>query len=470
MPLSSDSDLAYESIDVRGLWNCLARGCAQIIGLALLGFMLAVLISWSTTQVSFVPVSMRVAFAFSGFEKGQYPDGSKFQPDDLRSPAIVAEALKRLNFDNAIGVDGAIPANLSVEGIIPAEINKDYDRLRAVGQTPPPFVPYEYVISLTLPNSFPLTIAQRGLLLGEIVAVFREHFRHTYVELPTNFGNSFATLRNADPWEYELILNDEMRNLTEYLKQRQDAARLFRSVTTNLSFGDLVMQSDLFTQIQLNQVLGLISNNGLSKDRAIAMMKMNYALSSLDDQENEGVAEARVVQDLLAKSEEHAQNYILGIKSQASQPHAEMLDQGLIDSLLANDAHNFLVRRALDAGLNVARIQAEKARLSERREKMASFIKLNEVAQSNIIAQTQDALKALEGNYDDLIARIRSTQADFERQEFADAIRVTMQPAAPSLFRKFALLSLLGALLGLVGGVGLSLVGIYLGKSPGRKS
>jgi ElaB/YqjD/DUF883 family membrane-anchored ribosome-binding protein len=139
------------------------------------------------------------------------------------------------------------------------------------------------------------------------------------------------------------------------------------------------------------------------------------------------------------------------------------LDQGLIDSLLANDANNFLVRRALTAGLEVKRIQAEKAQLVERRKNMESFLKSTGEDQSAVIIQVQKSLADLEASYKELVSSIRKTQADFSKQQFADAIRISMQPVTGSFYKSMVVAAFIGGFIGLALGVGLSLLGVYIG-------
>src|SRR5208283_3815339 len=235
----------------------------------------------------------------------------------------------------------------------------------------------------------PLSNRQREQLVNDVISAYRDKFQRTYANVPLGIGNAFETLKGADFFEYELVLNEEVQNLVTYLDQQIEIAKSFRSPTTNLSFGDLHRETELFAQIRLNETLGLIRENGLSKDRKTAMVKMNYYLRTLQDQESKAVEEEKVIQDLLSRIDQHSQNYVLGVKSQAVQPRPEtpILDQGLIDSLLANDAYNFLIRQALDAGLAVKRIQAEKAQLLERRKSMADFIEKDGKNQSILIAQ-----------------------------------------------------------------------------------
>ncbi len=445
----------------------LGRGLAQTLGFALLGLAIAIVIYLAASPSLLVTTSTRVMFAFAGYQRGEYPDKSKFQADDLRAPNILAEALKRQGLEAINGFQSQIRGALSIEGIIPPNVIKERDRLRAAGQTLPPFIPDEYLVSLNLPRKFPLSCRQRELLLNDIVSVYRENFQQTYVDPPLSFGTAFETLRDADYFEYELILNKEILNITAYLNQQLEQIKTFRSPATNLSFNDLLKQTELFAQIRLNEALGLIYQNGLSRNRVTAMVKMDYYLRTLEDQEQKAIEEEKVVDDLLTKSQERPQNVVLGIKSQAVQQHPEspILDQGLIDSLLTNDAYNFLVRKALDAGLAVKRIQADKAQLLKRRKNMETFLKSTGEDQSAIIAQVQKSLSDLETAYQELISNIRRTHADFAKQQFADAIRISMQPGTTggSLYKTMAIAGIIGGFIGLALGMGLSLVGVYVG-------
>jgi hypothetical protein len=412
---------------------------------------------------------MRITFAFSGYGKGEYPDHSKFQPDDLRAPDVIAEALKRQGLSAGEGFASSVRAALTVEGLIPPDVTKERDRLRNAGQTLVPYLPDEYKVTLTLPRKSPLNGRQRELLLNEIVSCFQEKFQRTYVDLPLAFGNAFQSLHNADLFEYELVLNSDIQNITAYLNQQLDQAKTFRSPTTNLSFNDLITQTELFAQIRLYETLGFIRQNGLSRDRKVAVLKLNYYLRTLEDQEQKAIEEEKVVEDLLLKSQEHSENYVLGIKSQATQqrPETPILDQGLVDSLLANDAYNYLVRQALSAGLKVKSIQAEKAQLLERRKDMDAFLGRDYSDQAALLEQVHASLSDLEKSYDELISNIRKTHSDFAKQQFADAIRISMQPETGSIYKPLAAAGAVGGFIGLALGMGLSLLGVYVGAKKG---
>ncbi|HVU16345.1 MAG TPA: hypothetical protein VHD32_05450 [Candidatus Didemnitutus sp.] len=452
---------ADDEVTLMDIVRRVRRGVAVTLGLTLIGGAVAAAGYWMAGRMDTTTSTMRVVFSFPGFEKGQYPDGSHFQPDDLRAPEIVAEALKRKGFDGEVANQSRIRSALTIEGIIPDSVVRERDRLRTVGQPIRTYVPDEYLVTLALPRSYALGVRDRELLLNEIVSVYQENFVRTYVALPLNFGKAFETLATADYFDYDLVLRRESQNIDDFLTQITGTARSYRSPRTNLSFSDLLKESALFTEIQMNEVLGLIRREGLSRDRKLAMVKMDYYLKTLSDEEAKALEDEKVVRELLQQAQEKQQSYALGIKSQAGNPKPDTtvtVDQGLVDSLLANDSYNFLVHRALDASLNTRRIQAEKAVLQERRASMEAFLKSDLADKADSLGQFQKSYEELKVTYQRLIEDIRKTYEDYQRQQFGDAIRISMQAQTGSFFRRLVMAGIAGAFLGAVLGLGLSLV------------
>ena len=280
-----------DSIGLQEVFARLRRGLSSIIGLGILGFAIAATMFLVVDPITSSTTTMRVTFGFTGYSKGEYPDHSKFDPDDLRAPDVVLQALKQRGLDVSEDFQSKVRAALTIEGVIPPNLIKERDRLRAAGQTLAPFIPDEYLVTLTLPHKFSLGSRERELLLSEIVSVFQEKFKRTYAELPIAFGGAFESLHNADFFEYEIILNQNVQKIVAYLEQQKEQAKMFRSPTTNLSFGDLLSQTQDFAQIRLSELLGLIREKGLSTDRKMAMVKMNYYLRVLEDQESKASEE-----------------------------------------------------------------------------------------------------------------------------------------------------------------------------------
>jgi hypothetical protein len=458
-----------DSIDFGELFSRLKRGLPLIAGLASLGLAITAGSYYASGAFQSVSTTTRVVFSFPGFERSEYPDKSKFSPDDLRSPEIVAEALKRKGLDTNEETQSKVRAALSIEGIVPDSIIKERDKQRAAGQTPRLYIPDEYTFSLNIERSFPMTPRQRELLLGEIVSVYQEKFVRTYVALPLNSGKAFEALAGADYFDYELVLRQESQNIDLFLTQMSETARAFRSPRSNLSFNDLLKQSQNFTQIRLNEVLGLIRRDGLSRNRSLAMVKMDYYLKTIRDEERLALEQEKVISALLQQTQGREQNYALGVKSQTGQQRNDALvvDQGLVDSLLVNDAYNFLVRQVLEASLRTRKIQAEIAIMEERRANMAAFLKSNSTEKKETMELFNKSLAEITRVYTGLMNEIRVTYEDYQQQQFGNAIRVSMQTKTSSFYRGLAMAGIAGIGIGGALGLGLALLG-FAGRKPAR--
>ena len=482
---SSQQHFEDDSIDFGELFGRLKRGLPMILGLATLGLALTAGGYYVGGQYLSVTTNTRVVFSFTGFEKGEYPDKSKFSPDDLRAPDNIAEALKRKGLATSEETQTQVRAALTVEAIIPDSIIKERDKLRAAGQTPRLYVPDEYTLTLTLPRKFPMSPREREVLLSEIVTVFQENFTRTYVAMPLNFGKAFESLLDADYSDYELVLHQEAKNINLLLagltgqtpetgddkSQLGTMSRSFRSPRTQLTFSDLLKQTQLFMQIRLNETLGLIRQHGISQDRSLALLKMDFHIKSLIDDENKAIEEEKVVQALLKQTQERAQNYVLGVKSQNGPQRADatVVDQGLLDSLLANDAYNFLIRKSLASSLATRSIQAEKIIMLDQKARLATFTTENLEERIATIAQFNKSLDALKKVYNRLINDIQLTYTDYQKQQFGDAVRISMQTKTQSFYRSLALAGIAGLGIGGALGLGLALLGLGGGRLSAKR-
>ena len=149
---SSHPQFEDDSIDFIELLNRIKRSLPLIVGLASLGLAIAAIVYLIGGSILTTTTTARVVFSFSGFEKGEYPDKSKFSPDDLRSPEIIVEALKRKGMDTTEDNQSMVRSAMNIEGIIPDSVIKERDKLRAAGQTPRLYVPDEYILTLSLPR------------------------------------------------------------------------------------------------------------------------------------------------------------------------------------------------------------------------------------------------------------------------------------------------------------------------------
>lgn len=456
---SSHSLPTREQVTEPSLTARLRRGRGQILALTVLGFSLGGLLVFLGSRAEPNSSRIRIALSFPGFERGEYPDGSQFQTDDLRRPMLIRDVLTR----EGIETPGALTAfrhAVSIQGVVPVTVVADRDQQRNAGLEPPIYVPDEYEISLTPDSQLPLKAAKREELLTNLVSAYIDGFRRTFGSLPAGLGHAFETLQNADYAEYDLILNTEFDNLNTFLDDQQRQAKSFRSRTTGFTFRDLSEQAELFRRIHLNEVLGLIREHGLSRNRATAVLKLDNQLRLLADRERDAAEEQKLISDLLARTQTRSQDYVVGVASEAARMGSTpLIDQGMVDSLLVNDANNFLIHRALDAGVRLAAIQTEKAKATALRDNMETFLHADTKDQSAAVAEVQKSINTLKANYLHMIDTIRRTQADFAEQQFGNAIQISLPASTPTRWPSVVLWAVLGGFLGTSLGAGLSLLG-----------
>ena len=442
----------------------LRHGAKQTGGFILLGLLIgagAVHLNQSHTPAV---TTAHVRLSFAGLERGEYPDTSRFQPDDLRRSNLLQAALLKQGLATSPEMITTVQNALSVEGIVPLQVVADRDRTRNTGQPVPWFTPDEYAIRLTESPALKLDASERAKFIEALVEAYQNSFRNTYGELPSNIGRAFERLKSADYVEYEFILNSEVRSIATFLSERLKQAKTFRSPSTGLSYKDLLEQTELFAQIQLNETLSLIREYGLSRDRELAMLKMQSALRLITEREHLALEQEALVKDLLSLTQGRAQSYVLGVTSDSAQTRttAPLIERSMVESLIVNDAKNFLVREAMDAGLRVAAAQNDKLKIEEMRDGLRKFIEANESTQAAGLVQAQVAIDNLELNYHQLIDNIRKTQADFAQKHLGEAIRISRAPSTTNKLWPLILYGFFGAFLGFSLGCGLSLLGCQL--------
>jgi hypothetical protein len=444
--------------DIDLLRRRLLGGWLPSAGLALvaasIGALLALVIYWSNPPETF----MRVQFSFPGIEAGKNPDGSAFMAEGLRAPDVVAAALKGSGLPLDDKAQAAWRNSLNVVGLVPPQYQK-----KEADATRNTYFPDEYLIACNYSDRGGRDIRVRERFLHALFSAYRDRFRRTYSELPFQFGTVFASLQSADYYEYELLLNQDLRDIRQFLAKMRESAVTFRSPTTQLSFADLETQTAYFERIKLNQALGLIQSTGMTKDRKVALIKMDYYLRLLNEEERRDREEESLVRNLMDRLDQRSQSYVMTASSQIDPTRSTgpVVDRQLLESLLKTDAYNFLVRKALEAGTRARQTTARKEELSERFKRMEAFSKAEIPNQTELRQQVDQALTELKVDYQRLTDAIRQTYSDYAEQASGGGLRISVPPTTKSVWRPFLLCSALGAGLGLGIGVGLSLLGVF---------
>lgn len=444
LPPLPSSTTAGETIDLHELWARLVRGAPRTIGLALLGAALAAAGFFISGSFQTAHTTARVTLSFHGLERGEYPDQSKFQPEDLRAPSIVAEALRRRGVLDP-DLQTRIRDALTISGLTPASSGKE----------PGAYTPREYSLTLSLPRAFSLSSRDRELFLTELVRTYKEHVQQHYTTLPAGIDWSFDSLAPS-ALSHETSMEREIARAGEFLERLARKHRTFRSARSNLGFGELAAQHRVLVETQFADLQALIEDEGINAS-PIALARLDREIRTLKRSEALAIEEEKFILSLLSRIESRPSsaspvNILLGAAA-AGDPNAT-------GAVLGADANHLLAQRALTAGLRTRQLQSQLALLHDQREAVVAASELSAEQRAVKLARLENVWSKFKVSYRRLIETVRQTYEDFEQQELADAARISVPPSTPGFYRGVGIAALLGLIVGGSLGVGAALLGV----------
>jgi hypothetical protein len=205
---------------------------------------------------------------------------------------------------------------------------------------------------------------------------------------------------------------------------------------------------EIFQQARVYNMLGKVWNDAFSMKKEESIMKLNYSIKRLQEQEKLRQDEVAVIQDLLRRSEERDRNYVFAKKVAQNSADKEVqssFDQKIVDALIAADTVNALTRKALEAGLALTDTQ-NRLRQMEDRKKM---LETSQSSKSDLPplsdVQLVEMQKILQQEYQTIISKVQICLEDFANQYYANAIRITVPAKAKSIYRSILVAGIIGA-------------------------
>lgn len=445
-PLPPDDSIAIGELLAR-----LKRGLPLIIGLALIGLVAGIAGGLLRNTRQSTETTMRVLFSFPGLERGQYPSGARFQVDDLRAPGLVNAAIDHLHVPAPPALADQLHGALTITPLVSPAVSKERDKLRASGQNPPAFYADEYAVTLSLPAGSALDLRQRELFLAALVNAYQENFHRTCLETPRVFRNPFPALQGVEYMEYDAILSKELRTVSAYLNHQAEQAGLFRSPTTKLSFADLAEQAEIFSTITLRDTMSLLYLKGLAKDSRSTRDKVDYSLLLLGYNEHRRLGEEAAVATILDKLLNHPSPApARGSRQSGPAPQADTNNTSL----------DLFLRKNLEASLAVVSLQSDTNALQERKRHLETFASLSESERTATVAYVQSSLTNLQAAYEQLLASIDLTLRDYIAYSTGDGARISQPARLETNQHPLSLDGAAGLSLGLLLGLGLSLLNL----------
>ena len=436
------------------IFEKLMKARKRIAYYALMGFLVALIYSMFTIP-SMVQTNGSLTFTYPSFEKGLYPDGSKFRMENITDPNIIEKALQDTGLVGKGYTVKRIQQALVVYPDIPGSIVAAQDESWEKGQKPESFLPNKYKISLNLPLPG-LSSRQKEKLLQSIMDNYLDKFQKMYVEYVPGSAEELLQPANYDYFEMEMILNHELQSLINFTNKRQQSSNGFRSPQTQLTFADLSKRAAMINEVDVNAATSLVYLYGLSKDPAKLLDKMNYMILKLEEEEQKKAEEEKVVISRLDKAKERNQDYLMeqsGTPNGQTDQQADLNNQqDLVRSLVENDIYNFLLSKTMAAGLIAREVTVEKQQMIQRKERFiflsAKRAELSETSLLEVQKSADIAFQTVIEKYRLLYQDVVKTNSDFAKIELAHAVQIR----EPAVTQKWQLKMFIIAMLGAVAG------------------
>ena len=256
------------------------------------GLIAGVSVFFRTTSMT--PVHAIVSFTHKGIEKGKNPDGTDFDPNSLKSPEIIENALRTCNFE--LDLLEPVRRGLEIEGIIPENA---YQRMRtyqnvyetassgqlaaAQAMLDVSWVSTQYTITFNYKDA-KVSRSDAVQILNAMLDAYRDYYFENF-GYNEAFGNNLATMDYTD-YDYAQAVDmfrTELKSMSRYVNglATDDTSR-FRSSVTGYTFADLKAAISSVQTLDLDLISSYLNVNNISKDKERLQTYYEYRIENLE--------------------------------------------------------------------------------------------------------------------------------------------------------------------------------------------
>ena len=202
--------------------------------------------------------TMKIEYLNSKASEGKTPNGSKLNPDEIRSAVIVSNALEETGL--GINVD-YVRNSLSIEAILTEEEQNRKNALLNKGEEYD-LKPTNYQVKLSLSSSYSQETVQS--LLTAIINQYMTWYGNQYVITRTKPGILDSDL--LDKYDFVVAMDMISEAIDNMLEYTNTGGESFRSTQIGLSFYDLQTRLQWLRDVRLEDVYVKTVNSGITKD------------------------------------------------------------------------------------------------------------------------------------------------------------------------------------------------------------
>ncbi len=280
-------------ISLSGIFKKFKKFFALWLVAAIVVGILTVTISALFTQDQHKTLTALVSFTYDGIEDGRDPSGNEFDPNSLKTPAVIEAALTELNLP--LEDLESIRSNIRINGLIPQDA---YDRIVTYKNV------YENAQSGALsaaeamldvdyyPTQYQVVFNYAGTeydaddavqVFNTVLECYRDYFFDTY-GYNRALGSAVTAINYTD-YDYAEavdVFSSSLSTLQSYVGNlsSEDTTR-FRSAATGYTFADLSEAIKTIKNMDLDIISSYITINNVTKDKDSLINYYDYRIETL---------------------------------------------------------------------------------------------------------------------------------------------------------------------------------------------
>lgn len=373
------------------------------------GLIAGVSVFFRTTSIT--PVRAIVSFTHDGIEKGKNPDGTDFDPNQLKSPEVINEALKACNKE--LDLLEAVRRGIEIEGIIPENAYQRMNTYKNVYETASSgqlsaaqamldvsWVSTQYNVKFNYKDTG-INRADAVQILNAMLESYRDYFFRQY-GYNEAFGNNLSAMDYKD-YDYAQAVDmfrTQLKSLSRYVSNiSADDTSRFRSTETGYTFADLKDAISSIQTLDLDLISSYLNVNNVSKDKERLQTYYEWRIENLE-LERKTNKEALAAVEAAFKAYEKDQVIVFS-DSVANT-----------ETTVSSEEYDKLINRKLSAQATLSETDQN---IEFYKQRLATLKKSNSTASKSKSERIEKDLAKLKDKIDNLIDIVNRTADDYYR-------------------------------------------------------
>lgn len=254
-------------------------------------------------QLSSAPVSL-IGFDYPGASQGLAPDGTKFDVNSIKNPAVIETALTTLDYPmsyvdsvrNAIVIEGVVPSDAIDQITAYKNVFEKSGNIEAAKRMLDVSYNYtKYKVTFDFSKT-PFGDDEAALVINTVLECYSDYFYEQYGDSQA-VGNAALAVDYTD-YDY-LIAVDRYISTLETLQEAVDGFRStdFRSTETGFTFADLSSAVRNAKAYDADTLTAYIIDKSVVADKAGLQSYYEYQLSELELQQKSAVSNLNAIKE-----------------------------------------------------------------------------------------------------------------------------------------------------------------------------